>query len=216
LKLKRRLPVGADLGVQWDKWADGRAWRLKRKRDYADVASEILREAASNAADRMGKAVRTVEDRYFPEKYVWVQFADHRIKIGDPCRCGSRRILRLHTHFGRCPECNARLILAKGADEEERKEARPVRLLRELEDVHLARREQTDEVEIYRGYARQEETGTPVLLLAGFRADPEELTAEQVYDRIDSIQVVPFQQLTDLFDPASLWSGDESDWDLVF
>lgn len=26
-----------DLGADWERWADGRAFRLKRKRDFADV-----------------------------------------------------------------------------------------------------------------------------------------------------------------------------------
>ena len=76
-----------DLGLDWDKWTDGRAFRLKRKRDFpADLRSRPRpRTAARYAAEKRGKVVRTIRDRYFPKKYIWVQFADDEVEIGEPC-----------------------------------------------------------------------------------------------------------------------------------
>jgi hypothetical protein len=218
LRTKRRLPQGDDLGIDWEQWADGRAHRLKRGKDYGDLKNEIIREAARNAAKRMGKVVKITADRYSPDKYNWFQFADFKVKIGNPCRCGSLTVHRLHTHFGRCPECKAQIILTKvEEDDDEDKEPRPVRILRGLTDVHLALRERTDDFETYRGWGHDPDDA-PVLLLAQFRIDVEddrELDPELVFDRLDSIQVFPFEQLTDLFDPSSIRNGTGSGWDLV-
>src|SRR5439155_20421526 len=83
---------GDDLGADWERWADGRAHRLKRKRHFADVDPGLARDAAEAAAARMGKAVRTTRDKMMPEKYMWVQFADHCVGPGEPCPCGIRPV----------------------------------------------------------------------------------------------------------------------------
>lgn len=200
-----------DLGVDWERWADGRAFRLKRKRDFADVDPGRARDAAEVAAERMGKVVQTTRDKQFPKKYVWVQFADARVKLGDPCPCGSRRLLRLHRQYARCPECNRFLLLSKVGDAEE-KAPRAERTLRELSDVHLARRGQDGDLDLYRGYGRLE--GTPVFLLARFTVEPEQapVTPEDAFDRVANVQVVPFEELEEFGDLAPLEHANG--WDL--
>ena len=102
-----------DLGVDWSRWADGRAYRLKRKKDFPNVNPGHARTAAENAAVKMGKVVRTVRDKMIPEKLIWIQFADGEVSAGQPCpRCGSRKLLNLHADVVRCPQCNAQLLLS--------------------------------------------------------------------------------------------------------
>jgi hypothetical protein len=200
-----------DLGVDWERWADGRAFRLKRKRDFPDVDPGKARDAAELAAERMGKVVLTTRDKRLAKKYVWVQFADARIKLGDPCPCGSRRLLRLHRQFARCPECNSFLMLSKLGEAEE-KTPRAERTLRELSDVHLARRGRDGDVDLYRGYGRREEER--VFLLAQFTGEPEQepVTPEDAFDRVTSVQVVPFEQLEEFADLSPLEHA--TGWDL--
>jgi hypothetical protein len=210
-----------ELNIEWERWADGRARRLKRKRDFPDVDPAVVRADASAAAKRMGRGVVTAKDRFLPGKYVWVQFSDHRIRTGDPCPCGSRRLLRLHENFLRCPECQALLMPSDEDETEEERERRAARQLRRLSDVHLERRGQTGDRELYRGYGRQQETA--VLVWAEFRLKPmeERLRQEDAFERVISVQTVPFPELTELFDKdepdvSSLWNGREPDWDLAW
>ena len=102
-----------DLGVDWSRWSDGRAYRLKRKKDFPNVSPGHARTAAENAAVKMGKVARTVRDKMIPEKLIWIQFADGEVGAGQPCpRCGSRKLLNLHADVVRCPQCNAQLLLS--------------------------------------------------------------------------------------------------------
>lgn len=228
MKLKRRyLPEGEELGVHWERYADGHPWRLKRKRDFGDVNPQLAREAAVNAAARMGKAVQAVKDRRFPEKYMWVQFADHEIGLGEPCPCGSRKLLRLHTYFARCPACHALLLLSKSSvalaegDEDEQPEeeseapaGQAATLLEQLEDVRLSRIRRSGEREVYRGYGIR--GGTLVMVIAEFAAAPNEpLDPEEALDRAADVHVVPMSQLEDLLDTSILVGRDEAEWDLV-
>ncbi len=226
-------PDEGELGIPWEQWADGLPHRLKRKRDFGDFDFELVRVAAKYAAKRMGKAVQVRPDRMMPttsSKYVWVQFADHEIRIGEPCKCGGRRLLRVHPFFARCTLCNAQLLLApkkktdetagidsvdedEGENEDEDGRPQPEGLLRQLSDVHLARLEQAGDLEIYRGYGRL--GTTPVLLIAQFRAAPHEsLDAEQAFDRVAAVQVLPLRHLDGLLDTSALMAP-ATDWDLV-
>ncbi len=103
------------LGIPWEKLADGIPHRLKRKRDFPDIDPKVVRQAAKDAARRMGKAVQALPDTMGGRnKFVWVQFADQELTVGDPCRCGGRRILRFHQYFGRCAACQALILFTSG------------------------------------------------------------------------------------------------------
>lgn len=43
---------------------------------------------ARGAAEALGKAVRTQADSFEQFGYLWVQFADLSVRVGQPCRCG--------------------------------------------------------------------------------------------------------------------------------
>ena len=233
-KLRRRLPEGEELGLDWERFADGRPWHLKRKRDFADLDPLLAREAAGNAAERMGKAVKTVRDRHAPKKYMWVQFADHEIGLGDPCPCGSRRLLRLHTYFARCAECDAQLILSPStvavADDDAAPESDSddagtlddgtgavsdaAAALLALKEVRLSRAMLSGDREVYRGYGV--DGTTPVLLVVEFRTSSGlSLEPRDAVSRAASVQTIPFQQIEGLVDTSALLSRDESEWDLV-
>jgi hypothetical protein len=222
---KRFLEEGDELGIDWERWADGLPHRLKRKRDFADVHPRLVREAAKNYAGRTQKGVQSVADRARKNKYVWVQFADHEIRIGEPCPCGGRRLLRVHPFFARCADCKAQLLLAPklvedagvdliedAEDDDERPE--PGDLLLELSDVHLARIQRIGDREVYRGYGRR--GSSPMLLIVHFRAARgERLSKDRALDRVVGVQMLPFQQLSDLVDESALTDRSESEWDLV-
>lgn len=226
---KSYLAEGDELGLPWERWSDGLPHRLKRKRDFGDIDPELVRAAAKNAAKRMGKAVQAQPDRIMADgksKYVWVQFFDHEIRIGDPCKCGGRNLLRLHPLFARCTQCGAQLLLApkrneeaegiESADEDDEDEdgrPQPADVLRELTDVHLARLERTGDRETYRGYCRLGKT--PMLLIAQFRAEPgERLAAKDAFDRVAAVQVLPLRQLGGLLDASAL-TNPNAEWDLI-
>jgi DNA-directed RNA polymerase subunit RPC12/RpoP len=210
-KSKPTLPEGEELGADWERWArDSRPHRLKRKRDFDDVDPAAVKVAAQNGAARLGKAVHVFSDPFFPDKFVWVQFADHPVVTGRPCPCGSRRLLRLHNHFARCPACGAQLLL------KDQNESEHLLALRELTDVHLERHETEDgKRDLFRGYGRKD--GMLVLVIAEFRRERhEELTAANVYDHIQKTKVLRFQHLEGFIEADPLLERDESDWDLVF
>jgi hypothetical protein len=100
----------------WRRIADGRVWRLRRGRDFgASVQLTIAR--AEEYASRTGKIVRVVRDRINPERAVWVQFGDGRVRPGEPCPCcGSTDVVRTHPSWGRCDRCHAHLDLVDPAD----------------------------------------------------------------------------------------------------
>jgi hypothetical protein len=211
---KRKLEVGDELGVDWERWANGQAWRLKRKRHFGDVEPELAIEAAKNAAARMGKGVKAIPDRQFPLKYIWVQFADGKLRAGEPCPCGSRRLLRLHTHFVRCPECGSMHLQGQPGDADET-DSRPALRLRQLKGLHLARIGRKGERDVYRGYG-EDETGL-VFVLAEFRDDDaeQELSPENFLGRADRVVMVPFEQLSDLLEVSQFSDGAGFHWDLV-
>jgi hypothetical protein len=220
-KRRSRVPVEAELDIDWERWTDGRAYRLKRKRHFSDVDPALVRAAAEVAARRMGRGVVTSKDRFLPEKYVWVQFSHHMIGLNDPCPCGSRRLLRVHANFVRCPECHSLLMHGDAVDVDDEREGRSARMLRKLTDLHLQRHGQAGKRDLYRGYARED--GIPVLVWAQFRAKPLEdrIRPEDAFDRAVIVQTVSFAELTELFDAgeldvSSLWNGREPDWDLVW
>lgn len=210
-------PQGDEFAVDWSRWADGRAYRLKRKRDFGDIPTAAARRAAQDAAREMGKVVQAVRDRSSPKKFIWVQFADYEIPLGAPCPCGSRRLYRLHTYFARCAECKAQLLLTASsvAVEDEEAEDEAANTLRALDDVHLAHFERSGERDVYRGYGKNGDT--PVFLIAEFASDPETpLSPDVALERVASVQAIPFQRLSGFAEVSSIWDRDDSEWDLVF
>jgi hypothetical protein len=84
--------------------ADGRVWRLERGRDFAGTV-RAFRERLDGTAAEMGKFVRTVPDKLRPDRYVWVQFGDAVVELGEPCICGNRGLSRMHRRWARCDVC---------------------------------------------------------------------------------------------------------------
>jgi hypothetical protein len=211
---KRKLEVGDELGHDWDRWANGQAWRLKKKRDYGDVEPVVAMEAARNAADRMGKALLTVRDRYSPTKFIWVQFADDRIRPNEGCpRCDHRKLYSIHPNFLRCAGCSAMLLKTTAVEDEV--ESRPAYRLREFDKVQLSWLERIDDIDVYRGVG--EKQGAPYIVIAQFRRSEGggDLTADEVYDRVWRIEMVPYDRLSDIVTEDALKNASRSDWDLV-
>jgi hypothetical protein len=99
-----------ELGLPWDSWADGRVHRLVKGRDFLHGA-DVLQEAAENAARRLDKVALTVKEVRFGNVFVWVQFVDGEITLGEPCRCGSRNLRRVSLVYAECAACKATLFL---------------------------------------------------------------------------------------------------------
>ena len=218
-----------DLGVDWSRWADGRAYRLKRKKDFPNVNPGHARTAAENAAVKMGKVVRTVRDKMIPEKLIWIQFADGEVSAGQPCpRCGSRKLLNLHADVVRCPQCKAQLLLSSqgleaiesepesaGESTSPAKRARLTQRLLALESVHLQLSGEPGHHELYTGWAEQD--GSRFIVLAEF--DPSEagadIAADTVEQRIRDLQVLPAHLFEGLVDVNELAVRPDADWDLI-
>lgn len=206
--------AGADeLGVEWERWSDGRIWQLKRKRHFADVDPRDVRKAAARAARAMGKTVRTTEDKAGRDKYLWVQFADYEVQLGDPCPCGSRRLLRRHRYYAHCLDCKAVLLLSRPSvaavePDDEPEEQPDDDLLADLTDVHLERIGRSGRHEVYRGYGYRD--GLLMLLTVEFSVpDGSQVTREQASDHIVAVHAVPIHD----GDDARI-TGSTS-WDLI-
>ena len=87
-----------------ERFADGRVWRLKKGRDF-EGTTRAFRGSAQAAAQEIGKVVAVVPDKLQPDRYVWIQFADASIAVGERCVCGSQNLARLHRHWARCDDC---------------------------------------------------------------------------------------------------------------
>lgn len=237
MKLRSAAPVDPatlpeDLGVDWSRWSDGRAYRLKRKKDFPNVNPGVARKAAENAAVKMGKVVRTVRDKMIPDKLIWIQFADGEVSPGQPCpRCGSRRLLNLHADVVRCPQCNAQLLLSNqgleaisaetGTEDAESgpspaKRGRLAQRLLALQSVHLQLSGAPSHHELYTGWG--ETDGARFIVLAEF--DPSEagadIAADTVEQRIRDLQVLPAHLFEGLVDVNELAVRPDADWDLIF
>ena len=80
----------------------------------------MLQAAARDVADRLGKAVRiAVDDLSRPRRpmiYVWLQFVDAEVTIGDPCPCGGTELVRSHPAYATCEACGRLLGLRPPKD----------------------------------------------------------------------------------------------------
>ena len=218
-----------DLGVDWSRWTDGRAYRLKRKKDFPNVNPGHARTAAENAAVKMGKVVRTVRDKMIPEKLIWIQFADGEVRAGQPCpRCGSRKLLNLHADVVRSPQCNAQLLLSSqgleaiepepedaGESTSPAKRARLTQRLLSLQSVHLQLSGEPRHHELYTGWAEQD--GSRFIVLAEFdpSEDGEDLVSETIEQRIREVKVLPAHLFEGLVDVNELAVRPDADWDLI-
>ena len=219
-----------DLGVDWSRWSDGRAYRLKRKKDFPNVSPGHARTAAENAAVKMGKVARTVRDKMIPEKLIWIQFADGEVGAGQPCpRCGSRKLLNLHADVVRCPQCNAQLLLSSqgleaieaepagaGESASPAKRARLAQRLASLQSVHLQLSGEPSHHELYTGWGEQQD-GTRFIVLAEFDPSEEEedLTSGSLDQRIRELKVLPAHLFEGLVDVNELAVRPDADWDLI-
>ena len=96
--------------MPWDRWADGRVWRLAKGRDFLRSADSVA-EAAANAAARLGKFAITVEERRPGNTFVWVQFVDRRLEAGEPCPCGQSRLRRVNRQIALCESCGSTIVI---------------------------------------------------------------------------------------------------------
>jgi hypothetical protein len=209
-----------DLGIDWARWADGRPHRLTRKRHFANVNPARVAKAAEAAAAAMGKVVVTGKDRLVPDKHFWIQFADFKLGPNQPCRCGSRRLHRVHSNFAKCPQCKAFIVLTEeDEDAGDGTDSRTARRLRALEDVRLERRGRSEKrYELVRGFGRKD--GELVFLLGELRIEPDEeqVKLEHFWARLRTVRIVPFTELGDLLglsadEVAAAWQ--EREWDIV-
>ena len=109
----KALPVTSldELTLPWERWMDGRIHRLKRGKEFSGEVSAVLEEARL-AARLTGRGVLQLREQMGPRyQYAWVQFTDYSVLIGDPCRCGGRKLARLHANLARCRRCGKTLML---------------------------------------------------------------------------------------------------------
>jgi hypothetical protein len=100
-----------ELTLPWAQWMDGKVHRLKKGKHFDGELSAVIEEARL-AARVSGRGVLTLREQFGPKfEYVWFQFADHAILIGDPCPCGGRKLDRLHAVLARCRRCGATMTL---------------------------------------------------------------------------------------------------------
>jgi len=229
-----------DLGVDWSRWSDGRAYRLKRKKDFPNVNPGLARTACEQAATEMGKVARTVRDKMVPNKLIWVQFAEAEIRIGEPCpRCGSRRLLNLHADMARCPQCRAQLLLSNeglealddgeeesvgegegeaesDAAQAELQRAKMAKRIRELENFRLQRSGDAGRNELYTGWGERE--ALRYIVLAEFEPSEhgEEVSVHNLDERITLVKLIPAHLLEGLVDVNELAVRPDADWDLIF
>ncbi len=230
------MTEGDELGIAWERWSDGLPHRLKRKRDFGDVDPDLVREAAKNAAGRLGKGVQTMVERPPKRKkrakprYVWIQFSDHEIRVGDPCKCGGRHLVRIHPWYARCSDCGAQLLappkpgeegtLIEAGDEAMTTTGKsraagagqmlgaPVR--RPPRPVRPHRRRQG-------GLPRVRDDGRdPGVPDRPFPRPSvnERLRARDAYNRAVAVQVLPLRELNGIVDTSAL-TDPGTTWDLV-
>jgi hypothetical protein len=219
------------LDLPWERWTDGRIWRLKRGRDFPhDVDAQAVVAAAELAAARMGKAIRTARDPAAPEKYCWLQFADHEIPSDEACPCGGRVFQQLHTNFARCQTCKALLVIGpptasstalKTSGTKSRlspKQGKSGAPLSAYRDVHLERYTPSARTSMYRGYGRI--GTTQFLLMVRFKidsthADPTSLDRAAIEAIPAVVRATPMPWLDGIADTHAFLGRDRESWDIV-
>jgi hypothetical protein len=101
-------------GLTWEELAKERSPRRLTRGKHFSGDVRALQKEATGAGRRLGCAVRTVRDDFLRFAYLWVQFADHEVPLGEPCpACGSRELVRTHEQFGFCPRCRCSLAFSQ-------------------------------------------------------------------------------------------------------
>jgi hypothetical protein len=163
-------------GLKWEDLADGKVHRLKKNKHFAGPVRAILSQC-DTAAARLDRGVLVVREEFSRDyQYLWVQFTDQQLAVGEPCRCGGRSQTRLHEKFGRCDVCGASIAYrgtyvpetadgAPGASR--RRTAKHLSKYQELEFVTRDHEESTPEEDVW--YARGvDPTGRRVFLIVRF------------------------------------------------
>lgn len=214
-------PSDQRLVIDWVRIADGRARRLRRGVDFDEPVWDFI-ESARSVAATMNRGVVLTRDRLDPERFIWVQFADAEIAIGDPCSCGGRQLTRMTTVLLRCDSCGAMLVTgarpkartnrSPRAEDEGHAEGTSARTLSEFSEVRLVRTAQRSDAIEYVGLA-VEGAGKRVLLavqvpLVGGQPVPDPRSPTGQAHRV--VTVVP----------ESAWGTTDSEendelWDMI-
>jgi hypothetical protein len=138
-------------GLTWAELAaNRRVRRLRRGKHFRGDLRTVQREAYAAAAE-MGCVARVVRDDFRKTAYVWVQFVDLQLPLGEPCpSCGGREMVRTHEHFGRCSTCQAGLaFLPRVESAEQGVEAPPrAKMDRKRERLMRSRLDQFTNVQV--------------------------------------------------------------------
>jgi hypothetical protein len=144
---------------------------LQRGVDFP-TGGPSFRRAAERAAVVMGKRAIMVRDRLYPQDFIWIQFVDGEIRIGDPCPCGGRRLVRISGQLVRCRACGSTLIATPREDEDEGEEPPVVapadepevpETLASFRQIRLRRTEAAPDAERFVGTGLDAD-GSPVVL----------------------------------------------------
>ena len=137
--------------LTWEKLADGRLWRLKAGKHFEGKVEDFA-EDVFDAARLMGKAALTLKDLFGVKRsYLWVQFADVKILIGQPCPfCDSDDFVRQRESIATCAGCGARVLLQKSVQTGRRAHWR--KDITQFSDVKLRLIDRRSDCERYAGY----------------------------------------------------------------
>jgi hypothetical protein len=114
--LRHALSRAADGELLWDEWLDGRPRRLKRGKHFTGDP-KLIRRHAEEAAAEHGKTAIASRDGSGKYDYLWIQFVEGEVALGEPCPvCGSTEMVKAQKFFLRCRRCGATL---RSADERE-------------------------------------------------------------------------------------------------
>ena len=88
--------------LTWEELASDSACVACDAAHFRGDVRTVQREAYA-AASEMGRVARVVRDDFRKHAYVWVQFLDYQVPLGDPSNCEGRELIRTHEHYGAAP-----------------------------------------------------------------------------------------------------------------
>jgi hypothetical protein len=98
--------------IDWEPLMDGRLRRLKRGVHYRGSVHVLAREAKV-AAEELGRTAIVYKDLLGRFEYLWVQFLDGKVEVGQPCpRCRAAALERRQEFFAFCPSCGSMHVLS--------------------------------------------------------------------------------------------------------